>query len=122
MDISLTPNQDLSRMLYSVDATAYEIDEPTLKNIDKYGIQHIGTYNPNIVFNEVKVGQLNRFRREWADNDNLATIEDYYPANFNLMGDTGEQGTIPTIKSIFHWGQSIDNIIVADLYLSYLRI
>ena len=122
MDISLTPNQDLSRMLYSVDATAYEIDEPTLKNIDKYGIQHIGTYNPNIVFNEVKVGQLNRFRREWADNDNLATIEDYYPANFNLMGDTGEQGTIPTIKSTFHWGQSIDNIIVADLYLSYLRI
>jgi len=64
MDISLTPNQDLSRMLYSVDATAYEIDEPTLKNIDKYGIQHIGTYSPNIVFNEVKIGQLNRFRRD----------------------------------------------------------
>lgn len=122
MGITLTPKAELGRLLYSVDATAYEIDAPTLKNIDAYGIQQIGTYNPNIVFNQIKIGQLNRFRNEWDSDGNLDVVEDYYPANFNLMGQTGTQGAIPTIKSIFHWGESINDVIISDLYLSYLRI
>lgn len=123
MNITLTPNQDLGRLLYSVDATAVEIDDATLENFDKYGIQTIGTYNPNITFNEVKIGQLNRFRRVWSpDGKELGTQEDAWPANFNIMGSAGDDATIPTVKSMFHWGQSINDVIVDDFYLSYLRI
>lgn len=126
MNITLTPKQELGRLLYSVDATAIEIDEVTVANLDYYGIQHIGTYNPNITFNETKIGQLSRFRNEWSYNEDgeeqLTIFEDEYPANFNIMGETGEAGAIPTIKSMFHWGQSLNGAIVNDLYLSYLRI
>lgn len=41
MDISLTPNQTLGRMLYSFTANAYEIDECSIDNFQKYGILSI---------------------------------------------------------------------------------
>ena len=41
MDISLTPNQTLGRMLYSFTANAYEIDECNIDNFQKYGILSI---------------------------------------------------------------------------------
>lgn len=135
MNITLTPNADLSRMLYSVDATAYEIDEPTIKNFDKYGIQTIGTYDPNITFNEIKVGQLNRIRNEWTNETYiddqgekqqrqvLETKEDAFPGGFDLMGgETGEDSLIPNIKNMFHWKHAKDGVITSDLYVSYLRI
>lgn len=122
MNITLTPKPELGRLLYSVDATAVEIDEPTIEKLDYYGIQQIGTYNPNITFNEIKLGQLSRIRTEWNEQGDLITLEDEYPAGFNLMGDSGLDGKIPTIKSMYHWGQSVNNVITSDLYLSYLRI
>ena len=122
MNITLTPKPELGRLLYSVDATAVEIDEPTIEKLDYYGIQQIGTYNPNITFNEIKLGQLSRIRTEWNGQGDLITLEDEYPAGFNLMGDSGLDGKIPTIKSMYHWGQSVNNVITSDLYLSYLRI
>lgn len=45
MDISLTPNQTLGRMLYSFTANAYEIDKCSLENYQKYGIQLISNTN-----------------------------------------------------------------------------
>lgn len=123
MNITLTPKTELGRLLYSVDATAIEIDDATLKNFDKYGIQTIGTYNPNITFDEVKIGQLNRYSRIWSeDGKDLDTAEDYWPAGYNLMGTTGELSSIPNIKSMFHWGQAINDVVVDDFYLSYLKI
>lgn len=121
MNITLTPKQELGRLLYSVDATAIEIDEATIEKLDYYGIQEIGTYNPNITFNEVELGQLNRIRTEWIDG-NLETIQESWPAGFNIMGQVGLQSYIPTIKSMYHFKEDINDIVVSDLYLSYLRI
>ena len=42
MNISLTPKAELGRMIYSFNATAYEIDNLTIENLDKYNIQKIG--------------------------------------------------------------------------------
>ena len=42
MNISLTPENALGRMLYTFNATAYEIDELTIENINKYNIQQVG--------------------------------------------------------------------------------
>lgn len=58
MDISLTPNQTLGRMIYSFSATAYEIDEANIDNYNKYGIQETGTYNSYIQYSYDKLGQL----------------------------------------------------------------
>lgn len=120
MNITLTPKQELGRLLYSVEATAVEIDEATTEKLDYYGIQKIGTYNPNITFNEIKLGQLNRIRTEWIDG-NLETIEEYWPAGFNLMGGS-DNANIPTIKSLYHYGEDINNVTIDGLFLSYLKI
>ena len=42
MDISLTPNATLGRLIYSFSCSAHEIDEYSLPNCDKYGVQVIG--------------------------------------------------------------------------------
>ena len=39
MDINLTPNQSLGRMLYSFTATAYEMDETSIAGFHEYDIQ-----------------------------------------------------------------------------------
>ena len=49
MEVSLTPKNELGRLIYTFSATAYEIADPTIYNYDKYGILSVGTYNPNIV-------------------------------------------------------------------------
>lgn len=42
MNVSLTPENTLGRMLYSFSATAYEIDEVSLANLDKYNLYQTG--------------------------------------------------------------------------------
>lgn len=64
MNISLSPNETLGRMIYSFSATAYEIDEVTVENCVKYDIHYI---NDDIaddiskpqVYTTHKLGQLN---------------------------------------------------------------
>ena len=38
MEVSLTPKQQLNRLIYTFSATAYEIDSPTVENLIKYNI------------------------------------------------------------------------------------
>ena len=44
MNISFTPNNTLSRHIYSFTCTVQEVDEFSLQNCDKYGIQSMGGY------------------------------------------------------------------------------
>lgn len=100
MNISLTPKQELGRLLYSFSATFIEVDEATTDNYNKYGIQHIGTYNPNIVFGETKLGQINSYLSA-------------FPANENI---------IEAIKKKYHFGEVVDKVKIDDIYLSYFRM
>ena len=58
MDINLTPEQGLGRYIYSFSCTAYEIDDCTLENISKYGIQDLGTYDSEIEYSNSILGQM----------------------------------------------------------------
>lgn len=58
MDISFTPNQTLGRMLYSFSATAYEVDDYSLENLDKHGIQLIGKFSEFLKYTFSNLGQL----------------------------------------------------------------
>lgn len=57
MNISLTPETTLGRMIYSFSGTAYEIDEVNPNNLEKYGIQSIGTYNEYVLKTIEKTSQ-----------------------------------------------------------------
>lgn len=59
MNISFTPNQLLGRKIWSFNATAYEIDECSIENYDKYGIQLIGSTTEHFEYINNYLGQLN---------------------------------------------------------------
>lgn len=45
MNISMTPNQQLGRMIYDFSATAYEVADTNLLTLNKYNIIDIGSFN-----------------------------------------------------------------------------
>lgn len=45
MNVNLQPNQTLGRMIYSFNATAYEVIENTLENLNTFGIIDIGEFS-----------------------------------------------------------------------------
>lgn len=47
MNVSLSPNQATGRMIFSFSATAYEIMDNTLENLNEYSIIHIGSVREN---------------------------------------------------------------------------
>lgn len=47
MNVTMTPNTSLGRMIFSFSATAYEIMDNTLENLNDYGIIHIGSVEEN---------------------------------------------------------------------------
>ena len=62
MNVNLTPNEILGRMIYSFSATAYEILDNTIENLDKFGIIEIGGFN-DVIDTEVTLvlGQLSGY-------------------------------------------------------------
>ena len=44
MNVSFTPNKNLSRMIYSFSCTAYQIDQCSIEKYDYYNIQKIGSF------------------------------------------------------------------------------
>lgn len=77
MDISFTPNQTLGRMLYTFNATAYEIDNCSLANFEKYGIQSIGTYSKFLKYTFATLGQL-QGTYEGTKQDILKILQEKY--------------------------------------------
>lgn len=48
MNVSLTPNDTLGRMVFSFSATAYEVLDNTIENLNEYNIIDIGSFQENI--------------------------------------------------------------------------
>ena len=57
MDVNLTPEKVLGRMIYSFNATAYEVDDCSIVNYDKYNIQPIGQVNNSLIFDIEKINE-----------------------------------------------------------------
>ena len=70
MDVSLSPETTLGRQIYSFSATAYEIDDFTIKNLNKYNIQNLGSYEELIVHPKYVLGQL---KEKVKANDDVIT-------------------------------------------------
>lgn len=95
MDISLSPQETLGRMIYSFSATAYEIDKCTNSNLEKYNISG-GIINANENLEPLKSSHiLGQIRGPFAANEDLVAITLTNKHNF-----TSSDGYKMTINKI----------------------
>lgn len=73
MNISMTPNEMLGRMIYDFSATAYEVLDFTLPEMDKYGVINIGAFDTDVELDEVyySFGQIDY----WPGQESLSIFE-----------------------------------------------
>lgn len=74
MDISFTPNEQLGRLVYDFTATAIEIDEVTLDNLNKYNIQSIEPFSADLQYTSSHIGQLNSWETVFNAGVNIHTL------------------------------------------------
>ena len=73
MNISMTPNEMLGRMIYDFSATAYEVLDNTLPEMDKYGVIDIGEFGSTIQLGDIyySFGQVDY----WPGQESLNIYE-----------------------------------------------
>ncbi len=59
-NVSLTPHEQLGRLIFDFSATAYEVMQNNLTNLNDFGIIEIGEFQSNIsTVSELSIGQVN---------------------------------------------------------------
>lgn len=106
MDINATPNQTLGRLVFSFNATAYEIAEPTLSNYLKYNFYTINNYSSELAYTETRIGQFNGTIPVNSDLFELIATKYYNP---NYLGNTHEVVKIKNL-TLFFPGPKLDII------------
>lgn len=66
-DVSLTPKEELGRLVYSFSATAVEVDEPSLKNLNEFNLINIGEFQEQIGDTKTICGQVSGLFTESDD-------------------------------------------------------
>ena len=86
MNVSMTPVESLGRMLYEFSATAYEVIENTIENLDEHGIISIGKFE-SLSTDEVtySFGQVGEFYNFTA-----------YTHQFTIKDDEGNDVVVQT--------------------------
>ena len=115
MDISLTPKNQLSRLVYSFSATAYQIDQAEIKTYNNYGLINIGTFNPNISDKKTHLAQITSY----DFNNNI--MGNMFKAGQDIIG-TGQHPAANSIAKYIKYNQSFNNTIVKDFDITWLRI
>lgn len=83
MNISMTPNATLGRMIFDFSATAYEVMDNTLEKLDEIGIIDIGEWSEDVgIVTSENFGQI-------------SGVYDGYPSNGNIYTLIKEQEEIP---------------------------
>lgn len=108
MDITFTPNQTLGRRIYNFQCTAYEVDDFTLENCDKYSIQQIE--DPGNT-GEILSYELN-YEGQWDSK---------IPAAAELVHLDPINGTYSILEEYYRKFERTNYILSID-HLDYLRI
>lgn len=66
-DVSLIPKEELGRLVYSFSATAIEVDEPSLKNLNEFNLINIGEFQEQIGDIKTICGQVSGLFTESDD-------------------------------------------------------
>ena len=108
MNVSLTPKQELGRLLYDFSATLVEVDDASFENLNKYGFITIGDYNPNITLEETNL--LKRLPQTSFPVPNATGTNAAQNDLFTIIGNNAGYGTV------------VDGKRVENFYLTYLRL
>ena len=119
MNISLTPKNELGRLLYSFSTQAIEVGEPSLENLSNLGLQPIGEYVSSIDFATTRLGQVSSFNG-YDDNGDPAYLA--IPAGTNLIQKIGEQYGWTYNQAGSATVNAVNNTLVRDFQLTYLRL
>lgn len=96
MNVSLTPNATLGRMIFEFSATAYEVVENTIENLDAYGIIDIGEFTSLVTGEEeLMFGQIAGVYAEGTDLFALVREQE------EIKLDGGLKYYLQNIKSIW---------------------
>lgn len=100
MDVNCTPNQTLSRMIYSFTSNAYEMDKPSMENYLKYGFYSVAEPAADFSTFETKLGQIS-MDLPVGTNVFQKIYELYDSGDRNLGGYVKKLGKIHHIKITF---------------------
>lgn len=97
-DVNMSPEEGLSRMIYSFSCEAYELDDNTVDNYKKYNLLDIGEVEQDLSTSELKIGQL---YGEVGVEQNIFKLirEKYYQEN--LLGNTHKISQIKDLRIQF---------------------
>lgn len=100
MNIDFQPVESLGRKLYSFTATAVQVDEVTIKNCDKYGIQSIGQFEAELTYTHESLGQI---QGTYGPNDGnlLDTILTNKYTNATTVGFINKVKALTSLKLTF---------------------
>lgn len=122
MQVSLTPKNELGRLIYTFSATAYEIGEANIENLINYNIISQGYVDPTPQWTGIQLGQLNSFESDDRPQGKI------FKANEDIIGGKGVNGSTDfpasqnSIALKYNYKKSINKQILDDFYLKYLRI
>ena len=71
MNVTLTPNQTLGRMIYSFNATAYEVAENNLESLFLYQVANKGAHVDEITETDLVVGQI---AKNFTGDENISDL------------------------------------------------
>lgn len=115
MDVSLTPKNELGRLVYSFSATAYQIDKAEIQTYNNYNLIQVGIFNPNISQKEIRLGQITSYD---FDNNIMGNM---FRGGQDIIG-AGSQAAKNSIAKLIKYNQSFNSKIVKNFDINWLRI
>ena len=121
MQVSLTPKNELGRLIYSFSATAYEIGEPSLENFNKYNIISVGELNPQIKKTTSHYMQVGGY----SPDEDANRIP--FPAGVNIIGTDSTSAAGSVADALRYNSTPFDSTvndenIVNDFTIKYIRL
>ena len=115
MQVSLTPKNELGRLIYTFSATAYEVDPATIDTYNSYGLISVGHFNPNVSSKKTTLAQISSY-------DSNGNIEgNMFKAGYDIIG-TGSAPAANSIAKSIKYNEPINDKIVTDFTINWLRL
>lgn len=116
MDVSLTPKNELGRLVFSFSGTAYEIDQACVGTYDSYGFIHVGQFNPNVFSTSTILSQISSY----DFNDNIEGNK--FKAGQDIIGAGSQGAAANSIAKSIKFMQIFNSKIVTDFNINWLRL
>ena len=116
MQVSLTPKNELGRLVYSFSATAYEIDEACIKTYNSYNLLNVGNFNPNLTKTKTTLAQISSFG---INND---IMDNPFKAGKDIIGTDLNTAAANSIAKYIKYNEPFNNKIVTTFTINWLRL